>query len=120
MVVNPQEPRFYTYILRCANNTLYIGTTDDLPTRLARHNAGKASHHTARHRPVILAFTEGPYPYHLAIARERQIKRWSRPKKEALLSNNPSALNRFSKSHERADAVQHPGFNPKREQRSSP
>ncbi len=46
----------YTYILRCADGTLYTGWTNDLERRLAAHNAGKGSKYTCSRRPVELVY----------------------------------------------------------------
>jgi predicted GIY-YIG superfamily endonuclease len=90
----------YVYILRCANNSLYVGVTDDIPTRLELHNQGRGARHTALHRPVHLAHKEGPLSLNEGIAREAQLKRWSRAKKEALVAGNLVHLHRLSKSRE--------------------
>ena len=52
---------YYTYILRCADNTLYCGYTDDVEKRLATHNAGKGAKYTHGRLPVeLLTFLEFP------------------------------------------------------------
>ena len=48
----------YTYILRCADGTLYTGWTNDLEKRLAAHNAGTATKYTRPRRPVTLVYQE--------------------------------------------------------------
>jgi predicted GIY-YIG superfamily endonuclease len=80
------------YLLRCSDRSIYVGWTSDLTTRLAQHQAGKASKHTAARRPVVLIFQEQHVTSESAIARERQIKRWSRRKKEALADGNLELL----------------------------
>jgi putative endonuclease len=79
---------WYVYILRCADDALYIGETPDLATRLARHNDGRASIFTAARRPVALVYAEQHSNRELALARERQLKRWTRAKKEALIAGD--------------------------------
>ena len=75
----------YLYILRCADNNYYVGTTrKDLEARIAEHSSGQLGGYTASRRPVTLAFAEEFERISDAIAAERQIKRWSRVKKEAL------------------------------------
>ena len=76
----------YVYILRCANNSLYVGVTDDVEARLELHNQGRGARHTALNRPVSLVYREGPLNLNEGIAREAQLKRWSRAKKEALIA----------------------------------
>ena len=83
---NPRMPTaHYVYILRCRDNSYYVGTSQDPEARLAYHNQGKGGYHTRRHRPVVLLYHEGPYPITTALKREQQIKNWSRTKKEALI-----------------------------------
>lgn len=75
----------YTYILRCADGTLYTGWTNDLTRRLAAHNAGVASKYTRPRRPVTLAYAEEHATKEEAMRREAAIKRLSRAEKLALL-----------------------------------
>lgn len=85
----------YVYILRCVDDRLYVGFTEDLHARLARHQDGKASAFTAARRPVTLVFTETYATRESAAAREQQIKRWSRAKKEALIAGDLALLKRL-------------------------
>jgi putative endonuclease len=74
------------YILRCADDSYYVGTTRaDLKRRVAEHNAGTFGGYTASRRPVTLLFSQHFSAITDAIAAERQIKGWSRAKKEALI-----------------------------------
>ncbi len=83
---------FYLYILRCADGSYYVGHTEDLERRLAEHQVGGYSRYTAGRRPLTLQFT-AEFPTRLeALERERQIKRWTRRKKEALIRNDWAAL----------------------------
>ncbi|MCI7125045.1 MAG: GIY-YIG nuclease family protein [Agathobaculum sp.] len=76
----------YTYLLRCADGTLYCGWTNDLAARLAAHNSGKGAKYTRARRPVRLVYSE-PHPTRgEAMRREAAIKRLSRAEKEALLA----------------------------------
>lgn len=77
----------YTYILRCADGTLYTGWTNDLERRLAAHNAGKGSKYTCSRRPVELVYREEQETKEQAMSRERQIKRLTRPEKLALIGD---------------------------------
>lgn len=57
------EKSYYTYILKCADNTLYCGYTDDVERRLATHNAGEGAKYTKApaRRPVeLLSFLKFP------------------------------------------------------------
>jgi len=82
----------FTYILRCADETLYIGHTDDLASREQTPNDGKGAKYTAARRPVRMVYAEEHASVENAIARERQLKRWSQKKKEALIVDDRAAL----------------------------
>ena len=75
----------YVYILRCADDCLYIGETADPSQRMADHQEGSACAFTSRRRPVELAHLEPFANRGAALERERQLKRWTRAKKEALI-----------------------------------
>ena len=81
------------YILRCADGSYYAGLTKrDVEERLSEHNAGLIEGYTSKRRPVDLVFVETYDRIVDAIDRERQIKGWSRRKKEALIQYNYEAL----------------------------
>jgi putative endonuclease len=82
----------FTYILRCADDTLYVGHTENLGSRERTHNDGKGAKYTAARRPVRLVYAEEHSSAESAIARERQLKRWSHKKKEALILGDRAAL----------------------------
>ena len=75
------------YILRCVDQSYYVGTTrDDLERRVAERNEGAFGGYTASRRPVTLLFSQYFSVITDAIAAERQVKGWSRAKKEALIA----------------------------------
>ena len=79
----------YTYILRCADNTLYCGWTNDLEKRLKTHNEGKGARYTRSRLPVTLIYYEEFETSVEAHRREYQIKRLPRKKKlEIIMSKN--------------------------------
>lgn len=88
----------FTYILRCEDNRLYVGSTNNLEERIKRHKAGYASEFTHLHKPVELVYKEEFKTYQEAFRRERQIKCWSVAKKEALIAGNIDLLKQLSKS----------------------
>jgi predicted GIY-YIG superfamily endonuclease len=90
--------QFWTYMLRCADGSYYVGHTDDLEGRMARHADGTFGGYTARRRPVTLAFAEASDSREDAFRRERQIKGWSRAKKEALVNGDWEALRRLART----------------------
>lgn len=82
----------FTYIVRCADETLYVGHTEDLASRERTHNDGCGSKYTAARRPVRMVYAEEHASVEKAIAREHQLKRWSHKKKEALILDDRVAL----------------------------
>lgn len=78
---------WHVYILRCSDNSLYTGLTNDLDARLAAHNAGKGAKYTATRRPVSMVYHEPAESKSAALKREIQIKRWPRAKKETFLKD---------------------------------
>lgn len=75
----------YTYILQCADGTLYTGWTNDLGRRLAAHNAGKGGKYTRSRRPVSLIYYEAYDTKQEAMRREWAIKQLTRAEKLALI-----------------------------------
>jgi putative endonuclease len=76
--------RWWCYIVRCADGTLYTGITNDLDRRMAAHNAGVAAKYTRARRPVELMHTESCATRSAAQTREAAIKRLPRAAKLAL------------------------------------
>jgi putative endonuclease len=77
---------FYTYILRCADDTLYVGCTNDIKKRLREHNHAKAgAHYTKIRRPVSLVYREKFRTLAKARAREAELKRLTREEKLAIV-----------------------------------
>jgi putative endonuclease len=88
----------YVYILRCADGSYYVGSTrSTLEVRLAEHNAGTFGGYTKRRRPVELVFHQEFARITDAIAAERQLKGWTRAKKEALIRGDLETLHRLAK-----------------------
>lgn len=83
---------FHTYMLQCADGSYYVGHSDDLEGRIAAHQSGKAPGYTHNRRPVTLVWSEDFTDRDQAFAVERQIKGWSRAKKEALIRGDFDAL----------------------------
>jgi putative endonuclease len=89
----------FVYMLRCSDGSYYIGTAagNDLSMRVAQHQAGTFPGYTALRRPVDLVWSEHFELITDAIAAERQIKGWSRAKKEALIGQDWIALRNLAK-----------------------
>jgi putative endonuclease len=82
--------RFFVYILANRSRTLYVGVTNDLVRRVAQHRAGVGSKFTRRYAIYRLVLVETAARARDAIDREKQIKRWSRSKRIALVEeHNP-------------------------------
>lgn len=75
----------YVYILRCSDGSYYVGSTHDLEYRLEEHRAGSLGGYTSHRIPVELMWSSDFPTEHDAFLAERQIKGWSRAKKEALI-----------------------------------
>ena len=86
---------FHTYILRCADDALYIGHTSDLDLRVKRHNDGRGPSFTRSRMPVRLVYSEAFGSEAEAVARERQLKRWTFRKKAALIAGDLALLKRL-------------------------
>lgn len=80
------------YLLRCADDSLYCGITNDLEKRLAAHNAGTASKYTRVRLPVELVFTEPCADRPSASKREMEIKGLTRVQKLALMNSGLRAI----------------------------
>ena len=76
---------YTVYILRNLKNHLYIGCTSNLSKRLSRHNAGDGAEFTKRHKDFTLVYEETFATLLEARRREKQIKGWTREKKENLI-----------------------------------
>lgn len=79
----------YTYILKCKDDSLYTGWTNDLKKRITSHNAGKGAKYTKARRPVELVYYEEFQTREEAMKREYAIKQLSRKEKEALIKTKP-------------------------------
>lgn len=75
----------YTYILECADGTLYCGWTNHLKERVAAHNAGKGAKYTKNRRPVVLKYYETFSTKQEAMRREWAVKQLSRKEKLELI-----------------------------------
>ncbi|MEO7860837.1 MAG: GIY-YIG nuclease family protein [Nitrospirales bacterium] len=88
----------FVYILRCADQSFYVGITQDLDARLKANNDGRGATYTFKRRPVSLVYSERYESDTRGLARERQLKRWSRSKKQALVSADLQKLKRLNTS----------------------
>ena len=80
---------YYFYILRCSDNSLYSGITNDLEKRLKEHNSaqGRGAKYTRAKGPVTLVHSEKLSNRSSALKREAEVKRWRKDKKEELVAS---------------------------------
>ena len=89
----------FLYILKCKDNSYYVGVTNNVERRILEHNLGENPRsYTYKRRPVELVFHESFSDPYVAFQRETQIKGWSRKKKEALINGDFDNLVALSKS----------------------
>jgi len=78
--------KYLVYILKCADQSLYVGCTNNLEKRIKQHNESKwGAHYTKTRRPVKLVYSEQFQTLKEARGRELEIKSWRRKKKLALV-----------------------------------
>jgi putative endonuclease len=81
----------FVYVMASRSRTLYIGMTSDLPRRVVEHKQKIMVGFTAKYRIDRLVYVEETADVHAAIAREKQLKGWTRPRKMALIETaNPA------------------------------
>ncbi len=84
----------FVYVVRCADGSLYTGYALDPQERVAVHNTGRGARYTSGRRPVNLVYSESFPSIGDALRRERELKRWSKAKKEALIGGDPEPAGR--------------------------
>ena len=90
---------YFVYIVRCSDGSYYTGVTNDYERRIWEHNSGENKlSYTYKRRPVELMYCERFQDVMQAIAWEKQIKGWSRKKKEALFNSDWEEIKRLAKS----------------------
>ncbi len=88
---------YFVYILKCSDESYYTGVTNNLERRIAEHNSGIIKGYTSNKLPVKLVFNNRFSDINDAIRFEKQVKGWSRKKKEALIAGNYNLLVTLSK-----------------------
>ncbi|MFA6492856.1 MAG: GIY-YIG nuclease family protein [Patescibacteria group bacterium] len=79
--------KWFFYIVRCSDNSLYSGITNNINERISKHNKGKGAKYTSCRRPVKLVYSEECEDISSARKREEQVKRWKKEKKEVLIKD---------------------------------
>jgi len=87
----------FTYMLRCADGSFYVGSTRALELRLHQHQIGEGAEYTRRRRPVELVWHEEHEHVGAAFAREKQIQKWGRAKRLALIRQDYASLPTLAK-----------------------
>jgi putative endonuclease len=78
---------WFCYMLRCSDDSLYVGIAIDVEERVKKHNWGVGPEYTAKRRPVVLIWSERCGSSDAARRREKKLKGWNRLKKLALVAN---------------------------------
>ena len=88
---------FYFYILRCIDNSLYCGQTNNLERRINEHNfdKNKSAKYLRAKKPVKLVYFEEYSTLQLAMKREWQVKKWTQKKKIALINGDEILLKKL-------------------------
>jgi len=84
--------KFFVYIVRCRDGSLYIGVTNRLAARMRRHNEYQGAEWVKQRGGGRVVYAETCDSYAQAYRREKQLKKWSRAKKEALIQGDRELL----------------------------
>lgn len=99
IAVEPEsnQSMYYFYILRCLDNSLYCGQTNNLPRRIKEHNENKSksAKYLRNKKPIQLVYSERYETLQEVMKREIQIKKWTKVKKEALISGDTKLLKKL-------------------------
>ena len=88
---------FTMYILKCRDDSYYVGHTDNIEQRMHQHQDGSITGYTSKRLPVELVFMQSFYSRAEALVAEQKVKNWSRKKKEALIKHNWDLLKQESR-----------------------
>jgi predicted GIY-YIG superfamily endonuclease len=90
---------FWVYILRCADDSYYTGHTDNLNQRISEHQAGTSPGYTSHRLPVEYVWSQECSSREEALTAERQVKNWSRKKKEVMIRGDWSEVSTLAKKN---------------------
>ncbi|PIQ72895.1 hypothetical protein COY13_04515 [Candidatus Roizmanbacteria bacterium CG_4_10_14_0_2_um_filter_36_35] len=90
---------YLVYILKCSDNSYYVGITNNVEKRVWEHNQGIVRGYTFKRKPVRLVYFQEFKDVNEAIAFEKQLKGWRRVKKEALINKNIDKLKKLTKGY---------------------
>jgi putative endonuclease len=80
--------KYFTYIARCNDNSLYTGSCKNLENREQKHNKGQGARYTRARLPIKIVYFEEFDTLTDAMKREYQIKRWTKTEKENLVKSS--------------------------------
>ncbi len=92
----------YVYMLKCVDDSYYIGMTNDLERRVFEHQSGLIEGYTSSRRPIELVWSCNFATHDEAFQRERQSKGWTRAKKEALIKDDWDKIHKIVKRERKA------------------
>ncbi len=95
----------WVYILKCCDNSYNTGSSSDIEVRLSQHVEGTFPGYTSKRLPVQLVFCTSFPTVREAVEAERQIKGWSRVKKEALIAGDYQGLHSLSQCRNQSHFV---------------
>ena len=90
---------FYVYILKCNDDSYYVGHTDNIEKRISDHSVNQYDCYTSKRLPIEAVFVQSFATRDEAFNAERQIKKWNRQKKEALIEENFTKLSLLAKKN---------------------
>ena len=88
---------FFVYILKCNDDSYYIGHTDNIEKRISEHTLNEYPCYTSKRLPIELVFVQSFGSRDEAFIAERQLKKWSRQKKEALINKDWNLISLLAK-----------------------
>lgn len=97
-LARPEKVAFWVYVLKCSDGSYYTGHTDNIEKRMNDHHMRLIEGYTAARHPVELVFSQDFPTREEALALERQIKAWSRAKKEAMIRGDWSEVSRLDRA----------------------
>ena len=89
---------FWVYMLKCADDSYYVGHTEDLEIRISQHSRREIPGYTSSRLPVSLIFSQEHPTREEALAAEHQIKGWNRKKKEALVRGDWDEISKLARN----------------------
>ncbi len=90
-------PKYYLYLLKCRDGTLYTGITTDVARRFEEHKNGKGGHYTSAKKAIKILYTENQKDRSSASKREAEVKRLTRAQKLELIKSKANTLHKASR-----------------------